>query len=354
MRFTRHIRTTSRGEHRMADEHDREPRPAENGDAVAQLIRTAGRRADPPPAAYERALAAATATWQAKLRRRSQRRWFGAVAASVLIAALTMLLASNLPQQPLPVAGRTDRIIGTVEVKTADGAWTALRGDAVDLRARTEVRTQSGSRAGILLAGGASLRLADATAIVLESDATVRVLTGKVYLDTGADHVTAEVRQFEVITPAGAATDIGTQFEVLYRNGAYRLRVREGRVRLSRDAGSIDSRAGEQVTIDSKGAIERMRLRAEDTDWQWVQSVAPAPDIDEQPLSVLLAWVARETGKSIRFEKPDVERKAETTILHGNIRHLSPLEALTVMLATTDLEHVLLDEDTILIRLKTR
>ena len=48
----------------------------------------------------------------------------------------------------------------------------------------------------------------------------------------------------------------------------------------------------------------------------------------------LLAWVARETGKTIRFEKPELERKVQTTILHGNIRLLTPLDALGVMLAT--------------------
>jgi hypothetical protein len=84
-----------------------------------------------------------------------------------------------------------------------------------------------------------------------------------------------------------------------------------------------------------------------------VQSVAPAPDIDEQPVTLLLTWVGRETGKVIRFASPDVERRAGQTILHGNIRHLSPMEALQVMLATTDFEPAVSD-DTILIRLKAR
>jgi hypothetical protein len=69
-------------------------------------------------------------------------------------------------------------------------------------------------------------------------------------------------------------------------------------------------------------------------------------------VTVLLTWVARETGRAVRFASPDIERKAGTTILHGNIRHLAPLEALSVMLATTDLEYTLPDDATILIRLK--
>jgi FecR protein len=332
----------------MADAHDRESQTADHADAVAQLIRTAGRRVDPPAAAYERALAAATASWEANLRRRMQQRWSIAVAASVLLAAIA-LLVSNAPQESERIAARTDRVIGTVEVKTREGRWTPLSTDAVALHSRTEIRTRAGSGAGLVLARGASLRLADATHIALNSDSRVHLLNGKVYLDTG---VAPAAQQLEVITAAGSAVDIGTQFEVLYRNEGYRLRVREGRVRLDRGPDVFESQAGEQLTIDSRGLVARTQLRPDDADWEWAQTLAPPPDIDGRPLSVLLAWVARETGKTIRFERPELERKAQMTILHGNIHLLTPLDALGVMLATTDLEHVLADENTILIRLK--
>jgi hypothetical protein len=39
--------------------------------------------------------------------------------------------------------------------------------------------------------------------------------------------------------------------------------------------------------------------------------------------------------------------------LHGSIRHLAPLEALSVMLATTDLEYVIPDDRSILVRFKS-
>lgn len=332
----------------MTDEYDREPPDADSADAVAQLIRTAGRRMDPPSAAYERALTAATAAWETKVRRRTQKRWAVGVAASVLLAVIAVLV-SNAPQESARIAARTDRIIGTVEVKTHGGRWTPLSTDAIALQARTEIRTQAGSGAGVVLAGGASLRLADATHIALNSDSRMHLLNGKVYLDTGA---APAAQQLEVTTAAGSAIDIGTQFEVLYRNDAYRLRVREGRVRLDRGPDVFESQAGEQLTIDSRGLVARTQLPADDADWEWTQALASPPDIDGRPLSVLLTWVARETGKTIRFEKPELERKVQTTILHGNIRLLTPLDALGVMLATTDLEHVLADENTILIRLK--
>jgi ferric-dicitrate binding protein FerR (iron transport regulator) len=175
------------------------------------------------------------------------------------------------------------------------------------------------------------------------------VLAGKVYIDTGAARSANGV---EVVTEAGTAVDVGTQFEVLYRDGEYRLRVREGRVMLRRDAGEVDGEAGEQLKILPGGEIERTRIEEDDPGWDWAESLAPAPDIDKQPVTVLLTWVARETGRAVRFASPDIERKAGTTILHGNIRHLAPLEALSVMLATTDFEYTLPDDATILIRLK--
>ena len=78
--------------------------------------------------------------------------------------------------------------------------------------------------------------------------------------------------------------------------------------------------------------------------------MASAPEINEQPVTELLEWVARETGRPIRYKDSEVERRAATTILHGSIRHFAPLEALGVMLATTNLEYVELPDGTLLIQ----
>ncbi|HKX59716.1 MAG TPA: STN domain-containing protein, partial [Steroidobacteraceae bacterium] len=83
--------------------------------------------------------------------------------------------------------------------------------------------------------------------------------------------------------------------------------------------------------------------------WAWAEALAPLPDIDGRPAAQLIRWVARETGRRLRYESPVVEDRAATVILHGDIRHLPPLAALEAMLATTDLEYVL-DGDTIEIR----
>lgn len=333
------------------DRNDPASKVDEEMDTVARLIRTAGRRADPPVEAFEQTLASATAAWRAKVKRRTQRQRFAAIAASLVAVVCVALLVNNRPPQPGSTIARADRLVGTVEVRSAaSGDWVTLRDENMTLAVGTQLRTLAGSRAGIVLNSGTSVRLADATSLVLASATSVRLITGKVYLDTGSS--LHDAQQVEVITPAGTARDIGTQFEVLYRDDAYRLRVRDGRVHLNHDAGQADGSAGEQLTIDAHGSLARTHVTRGDPEWQWVESVAPAPEIDDQPLTVLLEWVARETGRAIQFEKPEIEQKAGVTILHGSIHNLTPLEALTVMLATTDLEYALPDDDTILIRLK--
>ena len=107
-----------------------------------------------------------------------------------------------------------------------------------------------------------------------------------------------------------------------------------------------------QLEINSLGGVTRSPIAATDMAWQWAETIAPAPDIDGQPASVLLTWVARETGRRLYYESAAVETRAAAVILHGNILHLAPLAALDVMLATTDLEYVLVG-DTMEVRTRT-
>lgn len=315
-------------------------------DTLARLIRAAGRREQPPDEVYQRALAVATAAWRAKTRRR-QRRVVGWMAAGAAAVTTGVWLASVPQLTPAPPIARVERIIGTADQRAGQsGVWAALRDDSPPLAPGTMLRTLEGSRIGIVLAGNVSLRLADNTSVTLESASRVRLSAGKVYVDTGS----RDGRGVVVLTDAGAAFDVGTQFEVLYRDRIFRLRVREGEVRLQRDAAQLRGRAGEQLSINAGGEISRASIAADDLQWQWVQTVAPAPEIDDQPLTVLLEWVARETGHAIRFASPEVERRAAATILHGDIRHLAPLQALSIMLATTDLQQVSLPDGTIMIK----
>jgi ferric-dicitrate binding protein FerR (iron transport regulator) len=318
-------------------------------DALARLVHGAGRRETPPVQAYDRALTAATEVWRAKVRRR---RWRTALTLAASIAALAVggFIAQGSLDSPTSAAepiARIARVIGTVRVR-ADTAsdWTEVHEGAGSLPAGTTVRTDTASKLALQV-DEVSVRVAGNAEIVLDSLSQLRLVRGKIYVDTGHDSAPGRM---SVITPAGAVSDVGTQFEVQYDGAGYHVRIREGEVLLRHDARRQRGRAGEQLSIAASGAIRVTPMAPDDPAWHWVHALASAPDVDNQPLAVLVAWVARESGVKVRYATPAVERRAMTTILHGSIRNLEPLEALSVMLATTDLQHEVLADGTIMIK----
>jgi len=321
----------------------------DDSDMLAALIRKAGRRESPPSDAYDQALAAATQAWQAKVRSRRQRIFVGRLAAGVAVASVAALLWTNMSLTPDIRIAQVDRIIGSVESRNGpDGDWSQVTEDEQPLYANSRLRTLPGSRLGLRMVNGVSVRVAGSTEFSLDEPGRITLSVGKIYVDSGPAMDPAQ--QTEVVTAAGTAWDIGTQFEVQYVSETYRLRVREGRVNLLRESAEIANAAGAQLEIDPAGHVERSQISPDDPEWQWVLAVAAAPEIDNKEVSVLLDWIRRETGRPIRYENLAVEHKAATTVLHGNIRDLLPMDALDVMLATTDLEYEIQEDGAILIR----
>ena len=326
-----------------------ESRKSDGSDAVATLIRAGGRREAPPESAYRTVLAVAESALQAKLRRRRWRRLGVALAAAAALCVLSVALyqrtqpALSLPVA-VPVAG-VDRLDGVVEARSsADEDWVLLDSSR-QLPRGSLVRTGRGSGVGLLMQRHLSLRVAADTEIELTDAALVRLLRGAIYVDAAPD---AKDRLF-VATPLGTARHDGTQFELRYEPPRLQLRVREGRVYLDRESGPVQAATGESLLITADGQIERSRIPTHDARWQWTQSLAPMPDFDERPVRELLQWVARQTGRQLRYAGPAAEQRAATAILHGRLSRLAPDEALTVALATTDLSVDLQDEDRIVI-----
>jgi ferric-dicitrate binding protein FerR (iron transport regulator) len=311
-------------------------------DALGRLIRGAGRREQPPMQAYERTLHFATLVWQRKVRRRRYR-LAAAIAASVLVV-LAVAWRTTTPELMNPQVARVDRIIGPVEMRSAISRWVSVDESRHELTQGGSIRTGPLGRAGLLL-GSHSLRLAQDTEVRMLTASRIELIAGKAYVST----VALASQPVEVVTPMGTAIDVGTQFEIQYRDDRYRLRVREGVVLLRRDAQRIQSVAGEQLTIDVDGELHRSPVNTTGSDWDWVNDLSPKPAVDSQPLTVLLEWVTHETGRTIRYANAATQRRAKATILHGSIGDMAPLQALDAMLATTSLRHRLLDDGTIVI-----
>ena len=306
-------------------------------DTVATLIRAAGRREDPPESAYREVFGAAHAAFRAKSTGRHRRRTFAwAAAASVLVAAILVLMRWDPVSMQRPVIARVDRTVGSVEIEAGDG-WQPLAEAGARITRDTRLRTLPGGRVALVLNGGDSLRLAAETELLFDGPRSYHLEGGTIYLDVRASLGTG----VRITTPAGTVRDLGTQFELHIADHSLRLRVREGLVEVERAGQQLTGAALEQLDIDSLGNVVRSTIAADGDAWRWAEALAPAPDIDGRPASELLAWVARETGKTLHYADPAVRQRASTVMLHGNIRHLAPLDALDVMLATTDLEYVL-------------
>lgn len=327
---------------------DRSPEREGDDDFISTLIRNAGPLEEPPSAHYEAVLAATGAAWQRKVRRRRLNRLVFAMAASALVAAaLFGLNTTRHDPAPMRVA-RADIVLGEVEVgHGGDSRWAPLSSSGDELSRGSRLRSGPDGAAGLLLGDDLSLRLAADTELLIEDLDRIRLFTGAVYVDTGSD-AGAESR-IEIVTPAGRVWDVGTQFEVRYLTDTLTLRVREGRVILEREDEQSHGLAGQQIDVDSLGRVTRTAVDTYSPEWQWVQAVAPAPYAHDLTVRELLEWVARETGRSIQFAEPGLATRTSRTVLHGNPHRLRPMEALAVMLATTDLDYTIVGEGEILV-----
>lgn len=316
-------------------------------DFVGEVIRAAGKRATPSAAAMAQARAAVTATWGRKMRQTRRRQWLqrGAVAATLVIAAGIWM---QFPRTGTGSVATIYKVIGELSIVAAEEATGIRLGDGDAIAAGSTLQTGDGSFAGMRLGDGSSLRIDEKTRLVMASAGAVELLSGRLYVDT---HGRAEDSPgVEISTSAGVFRDIGTQFEVQRTREMLRLRVRDGIVTFTSASVSALSNAGEEVVIDASGAVSRSRFSRSDPDWNWTLPLAPTPQMSNVALDRLLAWVTRESGRDVRFASAAVEAQASRTRLHGRIDRLSPLEALDVMLATTDLSYELLDDGSILIR----
>ena len=320
----------------------------ESADVLATLIRAGGRREAPPEEAYRIVLAAAESALRDKLRRRRRWRVGLALAAAASVGFLSVLLYPAL-RQPAPQPARVatiDRLDGLVAFRQSTSEdWTALDSARTVLKQGAQLRTGQKSGAGLIFHEQVSVRLSADSAIELTDLSEIRLQHGTIYVDTGA----MSSQPIEVVTPMGIAHHQGTQFELRYLPPTLQLRVREGRVVVDRASGEVLAEAGEGVIITAAGEVTRTAIASHDPAWQWSEALAPMPAFDGQSASVLLEWVARQTGRELRYVDPAAEQRAATAILHGQVGQLAPTEAMEVMLATTNLGFDLGRDDTILV-----
>jgi ferric-dicitrate binding protein FerR (iron transport regulator) len=320
-------------------------------DNIAALIRSAGRRPTPTAADYEQVLTAATSVWRRKVAARRRNRWTLAAAASVAVIAVTLIpwLRSNAPN-PSPV-GNTVTLRGQVAIMTpGTSSWVALGAEqAVPLARGARLRTGADGTLALRL-GNVDVRVNTASEIELAAPETMTLTAGTVYIDSGPLESDGRL---VVTTRFGTLRDIGTQFEVNAGDDVLRLRVREGRVVVEDGPGlRLESTAGEQLTLDTAGQVQRSAFRSDDPAWNWAAQLTPIPALSGQTVQAFLNWVARESGRRVLYEQVGVELQARSVRLSSsaNLADLTPLEMLDAVLATTNFAYIIRADGAILIQ----
>lgn len=304
-----------------------------NGDVAVRLLRAAGKRRPVPADRSARVHDAVREHWLRRTEVRTRRRrlmW-----AVPLAAAATVVVAVGVATFLAPGTAA----IGTLEVAhgqvavTVDGTTTQGHPGA-RVVAGAEMTTLDGGRAAIRLAGGESLRLDENTELTLEGPDSLTLHRGAVYFDSGVGPVEA---RFSVVTAYGEISDIGTQFEARITDNSLRVSVREGVVRISREAGATEITRGGVAVIGADGMLVTSSITPSDPVWGWVLSVAPPFRGADRSVAELLAWSTRETGLELRWDPSIDSAKAGGIEVHGDLTQLRPGEVPAAVLPTCGL-----------------
>jgi ferric-dicitrate binding protein FerR (iron transport regulator) len=283
-------------------------------DAIAALVRLAGRRPPVPEDAARRVRDAVHDEWMDAIGRRRRTRWIGSAAAvaaaAIIIVVLRMMPGSPSPQ-PLPrrmvvAGGQTNGA-----VIYANDVYEIANGNTASL---------AWGNATLRLDGGTRVRIASPTELTLDR--------GAVYVDS--NHSGVVIR-----TPIGSVRDIGTQFEVRMAADRMRVRVREGRVDLQHGGATHSAEAGVELDADARGGVTQHSIAKSGAEWEWIVRAAPPIHLDGRTLSEVVASVTRDEGvKAVWFD--ETARNAASMRLHGDVP-LTPEEALDTALVASGL-----------------
>src|SRR5215207_2196869 len=309
---------------------------SDDPDAVVRDLLRQTRPLSVDAARAARVRSAVHAAWKdAAAGTRTWKRGVALAAAAVLVFAIALPLVNRLrergaPQGAAPIASTL--FVASEVVFHYDGQ--ARAGRVVErLRPGTRITT-NGGRAAIVLANGVELRLDSNTDVTLDTEGSMSLAHGALYLDSS--HRTGPPESVEIVAPGTVIRDIGTRYEVRLSDQELRVRVRDGRVEVSSAFGTREAERGSQLSVTSSGILSG-RTSTSGADWDWIARATRPPQLKGRPLPEFLAWAEREGGRAIRFADPALERANAATIVYGAIESLTVEEALDVVLPSCGL-----------------
>lgn len=319
---------------------------ARENDAVARLLAATGARPEASEAARARVRAAVEAEWRARSpaatratgpARLPRVRSFPAgwaVAASAVVALGLVWLVQTRGPAAVQVAS-IQRVEGEVHLQRGrdDVDLEVVAGQA--LQTGDRILTGAGGRLVVRSAAGIELRVDQGSRLAWEAPDAVNLGSGAAYVDTDGAGGTAS--ELVITTPAGEVRHLGTRYQVRVLDTRIEVAVREGAVRIDAGATPVTGRAGELLTV-TDGTVSRATIAATAPEWSWAESLAGNFAIEGRSLQEFLAWVERETGRTVVYRSAAARDSAERTVLRGAVDGLTPDAAIQAVLPTTGLE----------------
>jgi ferric-dicitrate binding protein FerR (iron transport regulator) len=329
-------------------------RESASGDdaGIEELLRHVGARDEPSADLMNEVQQAVHAEWRVMLAERSRHRRtlaFGLAASIALVVVVATASFHWLSPDRGPVA-TIARIDGSLELAASDAEAPVAARVGRQVAVGETLRTDARTRIALVFNGGPSLRIDAGSTVEFAAPDRLVLNTGAVYIDSDPS-LPHNDDSLEVETRAGVVRHLGTQYQIRQDARVVVISIREGRVEIAGSQGANRASAGEVLRISSGGSIERTSISSYDASWRWAVDAAPPFDIDNQPLSSFLNWVARETGKRIVYASAQAQKAAQDVVLRGSIAGLNPESSLSVVLSTTELRRFKTNDESIGIEL---
>jgi ferric-dicitrate binding protein FerR (iron transport regulator) len=316
--------------------------PAEPAEELA--LRTSLRVTTLSPEAMARIRKATEAEWRANVRPR--RIWARTPLRIAMAAALLVIAVGTIfvlvAERGVEPGGQVARLIrsespGVFEVHTLLHDSRLEEGATLRAGQIYEVDGQ----ALVELVGGGNLRIAAGSEFEVLALDDVRLEHGELYVDIpSGTHANAA---FIARTSAGEFRHVGTQFALAVKRDETRLRVREGSVHWLAASGESTVGAGTEVIFNSDTQSAQRPISPSDPGWDWTARSTPDFEIENRPLGEFLTWVARESGRKLILVDDRARTRAAAIRMHGSVRGLTPMQALSAVMATTELRFDLPD-----------
>jgi hypothetical protein len=300
-------------------------------------------KARPAPSAEEAQVVRdnVQAEWQALIRKRTTNRrlvsW--AIAASILVVVFVGLNTIRLGGISEVQVADIDKSFGSIYM-LGDNSELLESNFVHAVTAGQTIITDKDSGIGFAWAGGGSLRIDESTRVEFLSRDAIYLRTGRIYFDSKpvltATAASAEAK-LTIITDHGEVTHVGTQYMASAQGNTLTVSVREGEIRLERPTSVESALGGQQIQIQGGATVNIVKISPYGENWQWIEPMAPAANVDGRSVHEFLDWVSHETGLKLQFANDNIESRAKNEVLVGTV-DTDPTSALRIWMLGSDLD----------------